>query len=47
MILIVDYYISVNDGIENPHDNLRVLITLPRLVDKYYYRINITSLFNY
>lgn len=40
MILIVDYYISVNDGIENPHDNLRVLITLPRLVDKYYYRIN-------
>ena len=40
MILIVDYYISVNDGIENPHDTLRVLITLPRLVDKYYYRIN-------
>lgn len=40
MLLIVDYYIAVNDGITNPHDSLRVLIALPKIVDKYYYRIN-------
>lgn len=40
MLLIVDYFIQVNDGKKNPHDTLRVYILLPRIVDKYYYRIN-------
>lgn len=40
MLLIVDYYIAVNDGVTNPHDNLRVLIALPKIVEKYYYRLN-------
>lgn len=40
MLLIVDYFISVNDGETNPHDNFRVLIALPKIVEKYYYKIN-------
>jgi hypothetical protein len=40
MLLIVDYYIAVNDGITNPNDTLQVIIEVPRIVEKYYYRIS-------
>ena len=39
MLLIVDYYISVNDPENFKDDTLRVMIQVPRIVDKYYYRI--------
>ena len=40
MLLIVDYFIQINDGEKNPSDTLRTYILLPRIVDKYYYRLN-------
>lgn len=40
MILIVDYFISVNDPLNYKEDTLRVIIEVPRIVDKYYFRIN-------
>lgn len=40
MILIVDYFISVNDPQNYKEDTLRVIIEVPRIVDKYYFRIN-------
>ena len=40
MLLIVDYFIQINDGVKNPNDTLRVYILLPKIVDKYYYRLN-------
>lgn len=39
MLLIINYYIAVNDGEENPSDTLQVILEIPRVVDKYYYRI--------
>lgn len=40
MLLLVDYYVSVND-IEKPDsETFQVIIKIPRIVDKYYYRIN-------
>lgn len=39
MLLIVDYYISVNDPENFKEDTLQVIIEVPRIVDKYYYRI--------
>lgn len=39
MLLIVDYYIAVNDPENFKEDTLQVIIEVPRLVDKYYYRI--------
>ena len=40
MLLIVDYFISVNDPLNYKGDTLRVILEVPRIVDKYYYRIN-------
>lgn len=40
MLLIVDYYLAINDGETNPSDTLQVLIILPKLIDGYYYKIN-------
>ena len=40
MLLIVDYFISVNDPLNYKEDTLRVILEVPRIVDKYYYRIN-------
>lgn len=39
MLLIIDYYIAVNDNEDNPSDTLQVILEIPRIVDKYYYRI--------
>jgi len=38
MLLIIDYYIAVNDGVQPP-DTLQVILQVPRIVDKYYYKI--------
>lgn len=40
MLLIVDYYISVNDPNNFKEDTLQVIIEVPRIVDKYYYKIS-------
>ena len=40
MLLIVDYFISINDPLNYKEDTLRVILEVPRIVDKYYYRIN-------
>lgn len=39
MLLIVDYYIAVNNPEEPESDRFQVIIKLPRIVNKYYYRL--------
>lgn len=39
MLLIVDYYISVNNPEKFEEDTLQVIIAVPRIVNKYYFRI--------
>ena len=39
MLLIVDYFISINNPEEPESDRFQVIIKLPRIVNKYYYRL--------
>lgn len=39
MLLIVDYYIAVNNPEAPEQDEFQVIIKLPRIVNKYYYRL--------